>query len=458
MKKLIIFGAGGFAKEVADTIGRINRINNTYKILGFIDEREELHRTEINGLPVLGGDEIAIKMAKEEQIYGVLGLSSSKIKRAIVRKMGDLIEWETIVDPTGCISSSSQIGRGTVIQPFSIIGPNVKVRDFCTINCRCTIGHDSLVENYVSAMVSCDISGNVCVKEDVYLGSGVKIIPSVTIGKGVTVGAGATVVKSVEGVCADDCRHTGETFGEKNKGINFDFYESTIPVIIFGTAGAAKDVYYWIRAINKSCGKEKFHVEGFIENDSKTVGRKVFNGERIIGCDDDIGMIIQKYKIIGMVIPFGNPKMREKIVNKVAGYPNVVFPNIIHPSVTYDGKGGMMGKGNHIGPGVVVESTFTFGDFNYISGDAHLGHDIILGNYNSINPSATAAGNVIFKNRCMLGINATVNQEITISDDIIIGAGAVVVKDLDVKGTYVGVPAKLLREAQENEKETFDYS
>jgi len=217
------------------------------------------------------------------------------------------------------------------------------------------------------------------------------------------------------------------------------------PAIIFGTEGAAKDIFYWLKAANERGDGDILEVEGFIERDASAIGKDAFGVGKVIASDDNLDELISNYDRLGVIIPFGNPILRERIVKNISKYTNVFFPNIIHPSVIYDKDAGTMGIGNHIGPGVVIESVYEFGDFNYVSGAAHLGHDIRLGNYNSINPSATTAGYVTFEDRCMLGINATVIQDLTISSDITVGAGAVVTKNLVEKGVYTGIPAKLFK-------------
>jgi len=42
----------------------------------------------------------------------------------------------------------------------------------------------------------------------------------------------------------------------------------------------------------------------------------------------------------------------------------------------------------------------------------------------------------------MIGIGAIVKNNVSICGDCMIGAGAVVVKDINTKGTYIGVPAR----------------
>ena len=55
MKKIVLFGAGGFARETAYLIERINNVRAAYELLGFIvDDDYYRDGLEINGYPVLG--------------------------------------------------------------------------------------------------------------------------------------------------------------------------------------------------------------------------------------------------------------------------------------------------------------------------------------------------------------------------------------------------------------------
>lgn len=222
--------------------------------------------------------------------------------------------------------------------------------------------------------------------------------------------------------------------------------KKALPVIIFGSAGASTDIYYWIKAINCSTAMtgEKFNVLGFIDNE-KEVGTLVHDNLQIIGKDDDVSNLIRDYCEVGLVVPFGEPKLRKKIVDRFKKSGNVSFPNIIHPTVIYEKDAGTMGIGNHVGPGVIIASVYDIGDFNYISAGSLLGHDIVIGNFNSINPLAAVAGDVNITEFCTVGINSTVRQGITLRPGTTLGAGAVLVKDTEGDEVLVGIPANKLK-------------
>ena len=196
MKDLVIIGAGGFGREVADTVQRINSISKEYNLIGFIDDNEDIWNITINGYEVIGGIDF-LKNNFGNKVNAVVAIASADEKKNIVSKLNDYVEWENIIDPTALVSKSNVIGKGNIIQPFSVIGPNTIIGNHCVINLRGSIGHDAVLDDYVAMMSMCDVTGYVHLKEGVYLGSSVCIIPSIVVREYSIIGAGSTVIKNI---------------------------------------------------------------------------------------------------------------------------------------------------------------------------------------------------------------------------------------------------------------------
>lgn len=198
MKQLIIIGAGGFGREVADTVSRINRTEKTYNLLGFVDDTKELLDKEINGLKVLGNKEWFKEFSKLNEIYAVMAIASPNGKRGLAEYLDGCVQWENIIDPSAIISPYAEMGVGNIVQPFVVIGPDTKVGNHCMFNLRTNMGHDAKTEDFISAMSMCDITGGVFIKEGAYLATSVAIVPGVVIGKNAFICAGSVVLKDVE--------------------------------------------------------------------------------------------------------------------------------------------------------------------------------------------------------------------------------------------------------------------
>ena len=93
------------------------------------------------------------------------------------------------------------ISKGCIICGGTIITCNIVIGSFVTLNLMCTIGHDTIIDDFSSFMPSVNISGEVHIQEKVYVGTGAKIINQLTIGTGTIVGAGAVVSKSLPDYC-----------------------------------------------------------------------------------------------------------------------------------------------------------------------------------------------------------------------------------------------------------------
>ena len=91
---------------------------------------------------------------------------------------------------------------------------------------------------------------------------------------------------------------------------------------------------------------------------------------------------------------------------------------------------------------VVVGPSTQIGMHCIINTGAVIEHDNRICNYVHISPNVTLCGTVSIGESTHVGAGVTVKNNISICSDCVIGAGGVVVKDINEKGTYVGVPVR----------------
>ena len=199
MEKIAIVGSGGFAREILTLINDINRQSKKYEVVGFIgpDKNQIIH-----GLPVIGTDEEINNTT--EPISLVLAVGEPNLKEKIKSKYtNSLVAFPTLVHPSVIIGDSEtvKIGNGCIICAGCILTTDIALRDYVTLNLQCTVGHDTIINNYASFMPSVNISGEVNVGKGVYVGTGAKIINQLEIGENTIVGAGAVVAKSLPANC-----------------------------------------------------------------------------------------------------------------------------------------------------------------------------------------------------------------------------------------------------------------
>ena len=200
MKKIVIIGAGGFGREIKIIIDDINKKSLEYDFLGFFDDNIEKGKL-VNGFPILGTIQDLNSINEDTSV--AFGIGEPKTKKNLIKELiNKKLQFPTLIHPS-CIISNDEvhIGKGTILCAGNIITCNIRIEDFVTINLMCTVGHDTHINNYCSFMPSVNISGEVIIHENVYVGTGAKIINRLAIGKNTIVGAGAVVSKSLPENC-----------------------------------------------------------------------------------------------------------------------------------------------------------------------------------------------------------------------------------------------------------------
>lgn len=194
MKKIIIIGVGGFGREVAWLIERINKVQPTYKLMGYVDDNVELQGTMIDSYPVLGDCDWLNN--QKEEMYAVCAIGNAKVRRLVINKL-DNVKFETIIDPKVEMSDKVSIGEGAIICAGTIITVGINIGNHVIINLDCTIGHDAILKDYVTLYPSVNVSGNTVLGECVEMGTGSQIIQGLEVVSETIIGAGAVVVKDV---------------------------------------------------------------------------------------------------------------------------------------------------------------------------------------------------------------------------------------------------------------------
>jgi len=201
MKKIAVFGAGGFGREVVMLIEQINDQKKQWDIIGFYDDGEEKGKI-INDYPVLGGIEEINQIA--DPIYLVLAIGDPSTKKKIHNSIKNTaISYPTLIHPNVQMGKKQfiKIGEGCIITAGNILTVNIELEKHVILNLCCTVGHDTLLKDYSSFMPSVNISGEVLIGECVFVGTGAKIINQLEIGNNTFVGAGSVVTKDLPSNC-----------------------------------------------------------------------------------------------------------------------------------------------------------------------------------------------------------------------------------------------------------------
>jgi sugar O-acyltransferase (sialic acid O-acetyltransferase NeuD family) len=197
LRDLVIIGAGGTSREIADAVDAINRREPIWNLLGFLDDDVAKQGTSVDGIPVLG----AIAAEADSDVRFIIGIASwrnPEARRAIVSRLGLPPErYATIIHPSALISSHAVIGVGTAVLQNVVITPGTTVGDHTLILQNVTMAHDQVVEDYVTIASGATVAGLVRLRSGCYLGAGCTIMNGVTVNGGALAAVGAVVMNEV---------------------------------------------------------------------------------------------------------------------------------------------------------------------------------------------------------------------------------------------------------------------
>jgi len=178
MKKALV-GYGGHAREVMCQMG--------LNLICFVDDEYVNENTK----------PLSEFNPKEYEL--MVAIADSKDRHNIIQRIPKETKYFTWIHPSVLIMDNNiEIGEGSFIGANSILTTNIKIGKHALLNRGNHIGHDCEIGDYFSAMPGSIISGNVKIKNLVYLGNNSSIREKISICDDVIIGMNGAVVKHIE--------------------------------------------------------------------------------------------------------------------------------------------------------------------------------------------------------------------------------------------------------------------
>jgi len=176
MKKALI-GYGGHAREVMMQMG--------VELICFVDDEYVCKKTK------------PISEFNPKKYKAMVAIGDPKKRFEIIQKLPKETKYFTFIHPTTIIGDDVEVGEGSFIGAYSILTTNIKLGKHSLLNRSCHIGHDCVVGNFISMMPGSILSGNVTIKDNVYIGTNSSVREQISICNDVTIGLNSGVVKDI---------------------------------------------------------------------------------------------------------------------------------------------------------------------------------------------------------------------------------------------------------------------
>jgi sugar O-acyltransferase (sialic acid O-acetyltransferase NeuD family) len=200
MKRIIIIGAGGMAREVKALICEINRTKLLWEFGGYVVTDASVLGDRDSREEVVGDYEWL--RANANRVDAVtIGIGTPSVRLRVSDQIQNLLpktEIPALVHPTAHMDfESARIGNGVLVCSGVIGTVNITLDDFALCNFACTLGHEARIGRGSVVNPGANISGGVKVGNGVLVGTGAQVLQYRTIGDYAIVGAGAVVTRDV---------------------------------------------------------------------------------------------------------------------------------------------------------------------------------------------------------------------------------------------------------------------
>ena len=172
-KPVIIIGAGGHAKVLADCL-RLQGVS----VLGALDKSVSTGRKTAD-LPILGDDSAigAYPCDSVELVNGLGSVGDTSLRKKIFDRFNQQgYTFRTVIHPSAIIARDCVLDEGVQVMAGAVIN----------------------IGQHVHVAPGVTVSGGVHVADGVHIGTGATVIQGINIDAGALVGAGAVVIRDVE--------------------------------------------------------------------------------------------------------------------------------------------------------------------------------------------------------------------------------------------------------------------
>lgn len=195
---IAIFGTSGFGRELLD-IGAANGVEQ-FAFLEMVD-----HAEEYEGFPIHTDTPETVRRLIDEGWVFAIGAGDPALRAKIAGNNPDC-RFTNLIHPSATFGYKQRErlaeDTGIIVCAGCRITNSITFGAHVLLNLNTTVGHDTVLSDFVSVMPGVNISGNVTMAEHVYVGTGASIINGkndsfLNIGARTLVGAGAVVTREL---------------------------------------------------------------------------------------------------------------------------------------------------------------------------------------------------------------------------------------------------------------------
>lgn len=159
-QKIVIIGAGGHGKVVADTIVSQDK----YELIGFVDEAKPVGEKIINDFCVVATYE-NIKLLQDKADVFIVAVGNNVVREKIYNLAIETLGPSIVIHPSAIIGSDVTIGMGTVVLANTVINASSCIGKNTLVNAGTIVDHDCVIGDHVHLSIGTMVGSNSTIEE-----------------------------------------------------------------------------------------------------------------------------------------------------------------------------------------------------------------------------------------------------------------------------------------------------
>jgi sugar O-acyltransferase (sialic acid O-acetyltransferase NeuD family) len=192
MRRLLVLGAGGHGKVVADAASAGRR----WAVIEFLDDRYPEHAVLEDWKVVARSADIAGVIAADDEVIVAIGDNARRLA-VIDELLSRGISPATVTHPAAVVSPRASLAPGCVVFAGAVINAGASLGRGCIVNTGAIVDHDCRLDDAVHVAPGAALGGNVRVGRRSWVGIGASVRHGISIGSDTMIGAGAAVVADI---------------------------------------------------------------------------------------------------------------------------------------------------------------------------------------------------------------------------------------------------------------------
>lgn len=189
-RAMLIFGAGGHARVVADAV---QRAGLPLSLLAS-DRNEALCHGELcSGVPLTRLSAIA---PWPGTVHVAIGDNTARERESLT--LGGDAALVTVCHPAASVSPHAHVGVGCFVAAQAVVAPGARLGSGVIINHGAVVDHDCTIGAFAHIAPRAVLGGQVHIGQRVLVGAGSVVLPGRSVVADTVIGAGAVVCKNID--------------------------------------------------------------------------------------------------------------------------------------------------------------------------------------------------------------------------------------------------------------------